>query len=144
VSRGLPVAEVARSLGVSRQSVHNWIDHFVGAQDPTTLADAPRPGRPSVWQEPSRSLLHWLMQTPPEELGYWASNWTVPLLQEHLEQSAGQRLSEDSIRRELARLGYVWKRTRYVLKPDPDQENKTPYSPGNPASSTPQCCAGSR
>jgi transposase len=133
VSRGKPIAQVARTVGVSRQTVCNWIHHYLAAHDPTTLADAPRSGRPSVWQDPLRSLLLDLLQTRPAELGYWASNWTVPLLQEHLEQKTGQRLSEDTVRRELARLGYAWKRSRYVLSPDPDQEKKTPYSPATQA-----------
>ena len=50
---------------------------------------------------------------------------TVPLLQAHLQRCGGRRLSEDTIRRQLDRLGYVWKRFRYVLPPDPEREKKT-------------------
>jgi hypothetical protein len=58
-------------------------------------------------------------------MGYDAVNWTVPLLQEHLRTCAGRWLSDDTIRRELDRLGYTWKRFRYVLPPDPEREKKT-------------------
>jgi hypothetical protein len=34
-------------------------------------------------------------------------------------------LSDETIRRELQRLGYVWKRGRYELEPDPEEEKKT-------------------
>jgi transposase len=47
------------------------------------------------------------------------------LLQEELEQGTGIAFSEDAIRDELHRLGYVWKRPRYVLDPDPEVEKKT-------------------
>jgi Winged helix-turn helix len=59
-------------------------------------------------------------------MGYFAVNWTVPLLQEQLEHGTGERLSDDTIRRELRRMGYAWKRSRYVLDPDPEEEKKRP------------------
>ena len=51
-------------------------------------------------------------------------NWTVPLLREYLYDRTSLWLSEDTIRRRLQRLGYVWKRYRYVLPPDPEREKK--------------------
>jgi hypothetical protein len=51
-------------------------------------------------------------------------NWTVPLLQEHLSRCTDRWLSDDTIRRELDRLGYVWKRFRSVLPPDSRREKK--------------------
>lgn len=131
VSRGTPVAEVARALGVTRQSIHNWIDHYSRTYDPQSLVDTVRSGRPTVWRRPLQRLLRSLMGTSPDEWGYWASRWTVPLLCDYLERSTGQHLSEDTVRRELARTGYVWKRSRYVLNPDPDEEKKTENSPQN-------------
>jgi transposase len=124
VSRGVPMAEVARTLAISRQSIYNWIDAYCQSYDPHALIDAPHVGRPRVWTEFSETLLDSLMQTSPEQFGYYALNWTVPLLQDYLEECTGKSLSEDTIRRELSRLDYVWKRTRYVLKPDPDMGKK--------------------
>jgi len=77
-------------------------------------------------------LLRSLLQTSPDRLGYFAVNWTVPLLQEQIERKTGLRLSEDTIRRELQRQHYVWKRYRYVLEPDPDLEKKTQNQAANP------------
>jgi hypothetical protein len=48
----------------------------------------------------------------------------VPILQDYLEGAGGRRLSEDTIRRQQRRLDYVWKRSRYVLPPDPQREKK--------------------
>ena len=66
-----------------------------------------------------------LLALPPQDLGCPHVSWTVPLLQEYLYRWGGRRLSDDTIRRELDRLDYVWKRFRYVLPPDPQREKKT-------------------
>jgi transposase len=131
VSRGVPIAEIAKTLAVSRQSIYNWVSVYSESFDPKSLVDAPRPGRPSAWTTPRQSLLQDVMQVSPEALGYYAGNWTVSLLQDYLERYIGCHLSENTIRRELARLDFVWKRSRYVLQPDPDEEKKTPNLPGN-------------
>jgi transposase len=84
-------------------------------------------GRPSLWTEELQALLLTCMQQRPTDLGYAGVSWTVPLLQEQLYRCSGQWLSDDTIRRQLDRLGYVWKRFRYVLPPDPEREKKTPH-----------------
>lgn len=93
--------------------------------------DDPRSGRPSLWTEQRQAWLNDLMRVRPEARGYFANTWTVPLLQEELFHCTGETVSEDTIRRALRRLGFVWKRTRYVLLSDPEREKKTPNSPGN-------------
>jgi transposase len=75
-------------------------------------------------------------------MGYLGMNWTVPLLQEYLYDQAGCWLSEDSIRRQLQRLGYVWKRYRYVLPPDPEREKKTRHPPPPGAVAAAECGVG--
>lgn len=143
VSRGQPVAQVARSLGVTRCAIYHWIEHYREAFDPTALADRDRCGRPSLWTEDLTVLLRTLLAGyTPDQLGYSAVEWTVPLLQEHLEHCTGQRLSDPTIRRELHRLGYVWERPRYVLDPDPELEKKTANSPANPGFVPAQRSAG--
>ena len=131
-SRGQPITRIARMLGVTRQSVHNWVRAFAQAHDPSTLADAGRSGRPTLWTEDLRALLPALFAQAPDQRGYFAVNWTVPLLQEEIAHCTGQSLSEDTIRRELDRLGYVWKRGRYVLDPDPQRDKKAVHSPAGP------------
>lgn len=132
VDRGRPVPEVARMLEVTRQSIYNWIAAYCRKRDPRALHDAPRSGRPSLWTDELQAALSELMATSPDRLGYYAVNWTVPLLREQLEHSTGQRLCDDAIRGQLDRMGYVWKRSRYVLDPDPEREKKTTDSPKNP------------
>ena len=128
-ARGKGVVEVARSLQVTRQSVRNWVSRYREHGEPTALADAPKSGRPRKANEAAETLLEALMAIPPERCGYHATHWTVPLLQDQVCRNLGTQCGQGTIRRCLHRLGYVWKRPRYVLAPDPQQEKKTP----NPA-----------
>jgi len=123
-SRGKGVVEIARMLRVTRQSVYNWIVKFAPSHDLAQLADAPRCGRPARCRQQHQPLLDQLLQCRPDELGYWATQWTVPLLQEQLWHSTGEKYSEATLRRTLHGMGYVWKRARYVLAPDPEREKK--------------------
>jgi len=125
LDRGKAVAEVAELLQVARQSIYNWAGAFAAGADPTALQSHYGEGRPSAWTDALRALLVASLPRRPDELGYPGLNWTVPLLQEHLHRRGGRWLSDDTIRRELDRLGYVWKRFRYVLPPDPEREKKT-------------------
>src|SRR5947209_13092508 len=125
VARGRPVAAVARSLGVTRQVVHIWLAAYARDLDPHALADAPRPGRPPVGTPDLRDRLRAALAQPPDRLGYRATDWTVPLLREHLAGRAGVRPSAAALRRWLHDLGFAWKRARYVLPPDPEREKKT-------------------
>jgi transposase len=132
LARGRPTADVAHTLGVSRQTVYNWVAAYAAGHDATALADAERPGRPSVWSDELRATLRGGLGQPPDGLGYPAVGWTVSLLREHLEHRGGRRLSDSTVRRELRRLGYVWKRSRYILDPDPEREKKTRHPPAGP------------
>jgi transposase len=120
-------------LGVARRTIHYWVEAYAQERHPEALRDAERLGRPSLWTEEAQALLQELLASSPDRWGYLALNWTVPLLQEQLYQGAGIWFSDDTIRRELHRLRYVWKRPRYVLEPDPEREKKTPDPPQNPA-----------
>ena len=142
LARGRPAAVIAAALGVSRQSIYNWAQAYAGAHDPSALADAPRPGRPALCGDEARALLRALMAVAPDQLGYPAVNWTVPLLRQEFAEGAGLRLSDDTVRRALRSLGYVWKRPRYVLDRDPEAEKKTADPAANPRLAAAQRAAG--
>jgi hypothetical protein len=61
------------------------------------------------------------MEHSPDEWGYRAVSWTVPLLRDHLERQWGQKPSENQLRQRLQELDYVWKRPRHALR-----ESKSP------------------
>lgn len=112
--------EVALRLNISRQTVytwaHRWSDQQGNAEE--VLKDAFRPGRPAVKREmiatEISSSLAGLKKTP-EECGYQASGWTATLLVHYLEQTRGEKVHENTVKRALKGMGYRWKRPRYVL-----------------------------
>jgi transposase len=118
------MTEIAGLLAVTRQRVYNWVQAYVRKSDPNALQDVARPGRPRLWTQQRQTLLRSLLETSPDRLGYFGVNGTVPLLQAQSEHTIGQRLSEHTIRGEWARRHYVWKRYRYVLDPQQEQEKK--------------------
>jgi transposase len=142
VDDGQSVADVAAWLGVSRQSIYHWWQAFAESPCPETLADHYGVGRPSLWTRRLERLLRRGLGQRPDKWGYPGMNWTVPLLRQYLYDQAGVWLSEDTVRRQLQRLGYVWKRYRYVLPPDPEREKKNcnPHAFGPVAAA--QCCIG--
>lgn len=98
-----------------------------------------RPGSPwAVWR-PLRGFLDRPLRgtaKPRDHIGrsgrdHLGRALTVPLLIEHMHRVGGLCLSEDTIRRQLHRMGYRYKRPRYVLVPDPLYEKKA----RNPAAS---------
>ncbi len=124
-------AEVARTLGVGRQSLYLWRDRYLERRDPADLLDRPKPGRTPSLSEPQRARLTRILEHDPQELGYRSHGWTVPLLLTHLESHEGVQISATTLRRTLRALGYRWKRPRYVLaRKDPEREGKKGSSAG--------------
>jgi transposase len=129
IDQGKPPTVVAEALGVTRQSVYNWIEIYAKTYDPLSLVDESRSGRPSSWTPDLEELLPKLLKESPRQWGFQGVNWTVPLLRQQLASWDGRWLAKDTIRRQLHKLGYVWKRPRYVLPADPEGEKKKGDSP---------------
>ena len=112
--------EVAHRLGVTRQSVYNWLHHWRAnpLHPGEVLADLPRSGRPPVKREMLEREINFDLaglKKSPEECGYHASGWTTTLLVRHLERTQGDRVHVNTVSRILKGLGYRWKRPRYML-----------------------------
>ena len=115
VHEGKSVTEVAELLGVTRQSIYNWIASYGNSDRNLDLRDAPRAGRPPIVTRELAELLANAFRQRPADLGYSAVNWTASLLQEHLRARCGWHLSDETLRRHLGRMGYVWRDRQYVL-----------------------------
>jgi transposase len=145
VAHAEPVSAVARRLRVTPRVVYYWLDIYAQDHDPYALHDQPRSGRPGLLAPQDRTHLLALLQKTPQDLGYFATEWTVPLLQDYLARCGGPYLSEDTLRRQLHRLDYIWKRPRYVLDADPElREKKESYPPANQAVAAAKRRAGPR
>jgi transposase len=129
VAGGEPAADVARRLRVTPRVVYHWVRAYARGRDPELLRDRDRAGRPRRMTARGRVVLADLLGRSPQALGYRAAAWTVPLLREHLARRLRRRPAATTIRRELRRLGYTWKRSRYVLAPDPAAGGKKAGDP---------------
>ena len=145
VAQGQSVASVARRLRVTPRVVYFWVEAYAQDHDPDALRDGDRSGRPNLLTQQDRDRLLEFLQLSPQDFDYGATEWTVGLLQEHLARCTGKHLSEDTLRREIHRLDYVWKRPRYVLAPDPElRGKKEAHPPADQAVATAQHGAGRR
>jgi len=125
LNEGRSVTFVAHLCSVSRQTVYDWIERYRGRGRSKALEDGPRPGRPKVMNQKRLAQLEETLSQDPQRLGYRQTTWTVPLLVYHLRAHHGLAVSGKTIRRSLHKLGYRWKRPRYVLAhKDPQREVK--------------------
>jgi transposase len=113
VAEGYSVAEAARQAGVNRSSVHRWVELYWQNHQPQDLLDRPRPGRPREADDLDRELLAAILAQDPQQLGYRATTWTVPLLATHLREECDCPISARTLRRRLHEFDYGWKRPRY-------------------------------
>jgi transposase len=116
VHNGRSPHEVAAVLGVTRQTVYNWL----GCCDPNRpdlfLDDAPRAGRPGIGVGALDLLLKRALQLSPGEFGYECPRWTSALLRQHVVKSQGPDVSGETIRRRVRRLGFFWRNGAYVRR----------------------------
>jgi len=123
LATGHEAAAVAETLGCSLSSVYYWADDW-RTRGLAGLFEAPHRGRPHRLDAAAEAALQQLLSAEPQSQGYGSTDWTVPLLSTALAQ-AGHPVSERTLRRVLHRLGWRWKRPKYLLgRPDPAYEAK--------------------
>ncbi len=124
LAEGRSPEAVAAALGCARSSVYAWAKAW-RERGLWGLQEGPRSGRKRSLEGRAESLLEELLKEGnPQSRGYRSSGWTVPLLKSELAKG-GYVVSERTVRRTLKRLGFRWKRPKYVLgRPDPDHESK--------------------
>jgi transposase len=113
---GEPAARVAGRYRVGRSTVCEWAARWEDTDRPRAdrLRDAGRSGRPPDTRDAAEAALAALMPTAPTAHGYRHPAWTTPLLVAH-QRRQGVEASDTAVRRALHRLGYRWKRPRFVL-----------------------------
>jgi len=147
LKRGVPEAEVARRVGVHRQSVNRWARQLKqGGQE--ALKRTPRAGRPAKLTAADRQRIVQGLKRGPEALGYGTSLWTAWRVADLIQRECGVKYSTVHTWRLLRALGWTpqrpagralernesairsWKRQRWP------ELKKTPKDEGKPSSSS--------
>jgi transposase len=133
-ARGETVPAIARALGCSEQTVRNAI-HAVAAAGAAAL----RPGskRPrtlhAAFDAAGAERLRDLLQRSPRDFGHPTGLWTLELAARTApaEGLTATRVSGETVRATLARLGVRWRRAKHwITSPDPAYERKQALATG--------------
>src|SRR5262245_61066892 len=115
---GVSVQEVARRTRLTRQAIYALVGRYQkrhGQPMETRIGDRARSGRPATKLNHALKVLGPLLQASPQQYGYRAACWTVPMLKVQVDKLAQMSASPDLIRRALKGLRYRYKRPRFVL-----------------------------
>jgi transposase len=133
-ARGERPPAIARQLGCASQTVRNTIRAFnqrglAALQEGSHRNHTIQVSLDEAGLEQLQALAH----RSPRDFGHSTSLWTLELL---ADESARQgltahRVSDETIRRAILRLGSSWKRAkRWITSPDPEYERKKDAATG--------------
>ena len=127
-ARGERAPAIARSLGCSDQTVRNALRAF-DARGVAALAEGS--SRPhtvhAAFDAAGAERLRGLLHRSPRDFGHATSVWTLELAAEvaYAEGLTAQRVSDETVRATLARLGIRWRRAKtWITSPDPAYAQK--------------------
>jgi transposase len=127
-ARGESPPQIARSLGCASQTVRNAIHAFNERGLDALKAGSSRPKHTrAAFDEQGVEALKELLRHSPREFGKDTSLWTLEHAAEvsFEEGITEERVSGETIRSTLKRLGVRWERAkRWISSPDPDYERK--------------------
>lgn len=109
LEKGLSQAEVAREVGVHRQSVSRWAKQLTEAGR-AGLKKAGRAGRKPRLSRADLRRIERALKRGPEVLGYATSLWTTQRVQKLIEQECGVSFHPAHVWRILQQLGWSCQR----------------------------------
>ena|SRR5918994_204162 len=109
LKKGLSEAEVARQVGVHRQSVNRWAKQ-IGEQGPEGLKKAGRAGRKSRLSEAHLKRIESGLKRGPAALGYETNLWTLERVAELIERDCGVKYHPGHVGWLLGKLGWSCQR----------------------------------
>jgi transposase len=111
---------IAMDLGCSPATVDNVRKRY-RERGIAGLKRRKPPGRTSRATPEYRAALRELVRTPPQQLGYGFSVWSVARLAAHLKKQTGIALSVDQLRRILHAEGFSFQRPKHTMKGKRDE-----------------------
>jgi len=122
--QGLKADEIAAIVRESAVTVLTWLKRYL-AEGIEGLQDAPRAGRNATVTAEFRRCLLESVRRRPRSLGLAFSMWTLQRLADYLAEQTGIRVSDETIRRELAKEDIVFSRPQHTISsPDPEYQVK--------------------
>ena len=122
--QNLKAEEISSIVRESAVTVLTWLKRYL-AEGIEGLQDAPRAGRSITVTEDFRKNLLESVRRRPRSLGLAFSMWTLQRLADYLAEKTGIRVSDETIRRELAKEGIVFSRPQHTISsPDPEYQVK--------------------
>ncbi len=125
---GLNSLEIAPKLGCASQTVRNVIKAFNQKGLAVLVEGSSRPKTATpVLGEAELAQLKSLLHSSPRNYDKPTSQWTLELLAEVSFETgvSTRRLSDETIRMALKRLGVKWKRAKqWISSPDPEYQRK--------------------
>jgi putative transposase len=117
-ARGYPIDQIAALYQVDPRTVVSWLERYrtLGVEG---LDDLPRSGRPRRASVVAAAEATRCLDASPVQVGSERTTWTRRLLQRHLQERLGCRLSLRTLGRMVARLGFVFGRPKLTVKPIP-------------------------
>lgn len=121
LSQGAGNEEVAREMGLSGDTVRQWLRRF-NASGVRGLRDKPRPGKPPLYTPEQVAEVITAALTPPKELDLPFGAWTLDRLAAYLDEVKGIPIKRSRIDEILLKEGLRWRHeeTWFSEKPDPD------------------------
>ena len=112
-NEGYKIAELMKILGVSRNTIYNWFNHWE-ALGPLGLYNRAGQGRKKLLNPSQEEKVKTWAKETPKQLG---------VVQEKIKKEWGIRVSKDTIKRILKCLGMKWKRMRALVggSPNPNE-----------------------
>jgi transposase len=107
---GMAKSELADWYGISRTTVHNWLDRLERlAEEPfeDVIYDADRPGRPTKLNVEQWDEFVSILEESPTEVGIDAPYWSPNLVQIFIGEEYGVEYSRRHIRELLNRAGFT-------------------------------------
>jgi transposase len=118
---GWSVRDIRAATFTSFDFIAAAVAAFRDAGVDAVTSEAPPPPLPA-W---AATVADWLAAKAPEDFGFYRSRWSCETVATVLAWEEKVRVSTETVRRVMRRLGYVWRRPRPTVGPvDPDRDAK--------------------
>jgi transposase len=107
--------EIARRYGYTSGWLSRWLTRLERLESElfeAVVYDEQRSGRPSALSEQEKQQFVDVLHQPPDEVGFDAPAWSVPLARNYLEEEFDVAYSNRHVRRLLREAGLSWRTDR--------------------------------